>query len=63
MPTILEHLFDNFSVCFFKFKFVSKVSPNKINSSTRSMLILLMLSEMVCLTLLGIWKVIYLDFL
>ena len=27
MPTILEHLFDIFSVCFFKFKFASKVSP------------------------------------
>ena len=58
MPTILEPLFDTFQ-CFFPIHVLSKVSPKNINSSTRSMLILLMLSEKVCLTLFGISKVIY----
>ena len=42
-----------FSV-FFEFKFVSKINPKKCNYSTRSMLILLMLSGKGYLTLLFI---------
>ena len=36
MSIILEHLFDTFSVFFFQFRFVSKVNPKKLNSSTYS---------------------------
>ena len=51
---ILEHVFDIFSVSFFQFQCVSKVSPKNFNSPTRSTLILLMLREKVYLILIGI---------
>ena len=56
MKTIVEHLFDFFSVCLF-FLFISKVSPKITNSSTSSMFVLLMLSVKLFITLFGIRKV------
>ena len=38
---ILEHVLDTFSECFFKFTCVSRVSPKKLNSSSFSMIVLI----------------------
>ena len=43
IPIILEHLLDTFSVCFLQFTCVSRVRPKKLNSSTFSMIILIIL--------------------
>ena len=48
LPLILEHLLEMFSELFFLFKCVSKVNPKKLNSSTFSMLVLLILGTNVC---------------
>ena len=50
-----------FSECVFQFRFVSIVSPKKLNSSTFSIITLSILSVRYCISLLGTWKIIYLD--
>ena len=60
IPIILEHLLDTFSVCFLQFTCVSRVRPKKLNSSTFSMIILIILGVSVLTFLLCIWNNIYL---
>ena len=60
MPIIFVHLLQIFSECFFQFRFVSIVNPKKLNSSTFSIITLSIVSY--CISLLGTWKIIYLDF-
>ena len=43
IPIMLEHLLDTFSECFFQFTCVSRVSPKKLNYSTFSRIVLLIL--------------------
>ena len=62
MPIIFVHLLQIFSECFFQFRFVSIVNPKKLNSSTFSIITLSILSVRYCISLLGTWKIIYLDF-
>ena len=60
IPVILEHLLDTISVCFLQFTCVSRVSPKKLNYSTFSMIVLMMLGVSVLTFLLYIWSNIYL---
>ena len=61
IPIILEHLLDTFSTFFFpQFTCVSRVSPKKLNSSTFSMIVLILLGVSVFTFLLCIWNNIYL---
>ena len=62
MPIIFVYLLHYFSECFFQFRFVSIVNPKKLNSSTFSIITLSILSVRYCISLLGTWKIIYLDF-
>ena len=56
IPIILEHLLDTFSECFFQFTCVSRVSPKKLNSSTFSRIVLLILGVSVFTFLLCMWN-------
>ena len=46
---LLEHAFDMFSVCFFQFKFVSIIKPQKLKSVTCSISILSIFRLSVCI--------------
>ena len=61
IPIIFVHLLQMFSECLFPFRFVSIVSPKKLNSSTFSIITLSILSVRYCISLFGTWKIIYLD--
>ena len=54
IPIILEHLLDTFSECFFQFTCVSRVSPKKLNSSTFSIIVLIIVGVSVLTFLLCI---------
>ena len=60
IPIILEHLLDTFSVFFFQCTCVSRVSPKQLNSSTFSMIVLIILGVSVLTFLLCLWNHIYL---
>ena len=55
IPIILEHLLDTFSVCFIQFTCVSR-ELKKLNSSTFSMIVLIMLGASVLTFLLCMWN-------
>ena len=59
IPIILEHVVDTISECFFQFKCVSNVSPKKLNSSTFSIIVLLILGAGAIIYLLYVWKTMY----
>ena len=60
IPIILEHLLDTLSVFLFQFTCVSRVSPKQLNSSTFSMIVLIIVGVSVLTFLLCIWNNIYL---
>ena len=60
IPIVLEHAFHIFLVCFFQFKFVSIIKPNKLKSVTCSISILSIFRLSVCIFLFG--NIMYLDF-
>ena len=59
IPIILEHLLYTFSMCVLQFACVSRVSPKKLNFSTFSMIILIMLGVSVLTFLLCTWNNLY----
>ena len=59
---ILRIYYIFFSECFFQCRFVSIVNPKKLNSSTLKKITLSILSVKYCISLLGTWQIIYLDF-